>query len=67
MRRMTHQYLTNYTIQNNRKDAVAEKENDDLAEKIKNSRDIGENCECENRGEAREDNNCDNYFSNLYI
>lgn len=36
------------------RDAVAEKGNDDLAEKIKNSHDIGENCECENRGETRE-------------
>jgi hypothetical protein len=46
---------------------VAEKENDDLVEKIKIRRDIEENCECENRGENREDNNCDNYFSNIYI
>lgn len=37
------------------RDAVAEKRNDDLAEKIKNSHDIGENYECENRGETRED------------
>ena len=37
------------------RDVVAEKENDNLAEKLKNSHDIGENCECENRGETRED------------
>ncbi len=42
-------------------------EPDDLVEKLKKRHDIGENCECETRGETREDNNCDNYFSNLYI
>ena len=40
-------------------------EPDDLVEKLKNRHDIGENCECENRGEIREDNNRDKYFSNL--
>jgi hypothetical protein len=48
------------------RDAVAEKGNDDLAEKLKNSHDIGENRECENRGETRgenrENNNRNNYF-----
>ena len=61
MCRMIQQYLTNYTIQNNCKDLVAEKETDDLAEKIKNIHNIEENCECENRGENRED------IKNLYF